>query len=64
MERAFFGSVLEGLGYKAPSEDELNDALRNAFTQLKRNEGVNPDDVKYRFALVPIDREWAEKTFE
>jgi len=61
--KALLARILANLGHPVPSEDELNDALKKAFYEVKKTDGVDPDQVKYKLSLVPIDRQWVKDTF-
>lgn len=56
-ERLFLTDLMTNLGYKVPSEADLDAALKKAFAKVKQAEGVNADAVKYQFSLVPVSEE-------
>ncbi|MFM0170597.1 hypothetical protein PQR33_14865 [Paraburkholderia sediminicola] len=61
--RALIASVLKNLGHPVPTDEQLSDAMRSAFLEIKTAKGIDPDKVKYKLSLVPIDRDWVDKTF-
>ncbi len=64
IERAFLGSILNNLGVTNISEDEINAAVKQAFADVKREQGLNPDETKLHLELVPISRQWVDGTFD
>jgi len=61
--RAMVASVLQNLGHPVPSDNEMDKLLHEAFTKIKKDHGINPDHVNYKFSLVEIDKGWVEQTF-
>lgn len=56
-------SILRRLGQPVPDEKAMDQLLHDTFTDMKKDAGLDPDNVKYRFSLVEIDREWVDDTF-
>ncbi len=61
--RMLISQVLKNLGHKVPSEGELTSALKDAFVEIKKADGVDPDRVKYKLTLVPVSEKWVKETF-
>ena len=60
---ALIAKVLRNLGHPVPSENELKSALSDAFLEMKKADGVDPDNVKYKLSLVPVTKDWVKETF-
>ena len=54
---ACISSILHHLGHKAPSDSQLDKAIREGLRDFKKNEGMDPDNVKVKLA-VPIEASW------
>jgi hypothetical protein len=63
VHKQMIAQVLRTLGHPVPSDDELSDALQKAFVEIKKQEGVDPDAVKYKLSLTEVDEDWVKKTF-
>lgn len=55
--RAMIASVLRQLGQNIPEDDELDEVIRVALTDVKRELGHDPEAIKYK-VVVPIDVDW------
>ena len=55
--------ILKRLGQDVPDEDQLKVLIHDALTEIKIDEGLDPEAVKYKLALVPVDRRWVDETF-
>lgn len=60
---AVLAKILERLGQDVPNEDQLKALIHDALTEVKTDEGLDPEAVKYKLALVPVDRTWVDETF-
>lgn len=61
--KALIASVLKNLGHAVPTDSELDEVLRKAFYEVKTIDGVDPDVVKYKLSMTPVDPEWVKSTF-
>jgi len=61
--KQLLAAMLRNLGHTVPSDSDLSSALAQAFVEVKKAEGVDPDAVKYALTLVSVDKPWVEKTF-
>lgn len=55
--KALLAAVLKNLGHAVPSEEELDQALKSAFVELKQAEGIDPNSVKFKISLIPVECE-------
>ena len=58
--KGFVAAVLRRLGYPVPEEEKLLEAVRGAFADYKRTEGLDPNSMGY--GVVPVDKSWIEET--
>ena len=61
--KALFAALLKNLGHPAPSDADLDAALQKSMVEIKKGDGVDPDQVKYKLSLTPIDTSWVKNTF-
>lgn len=62
--KALIAEVLRSLGQPVPTDDELTGALKQAFVNLKKSEGLDPSKTKYKLSLTPVDESWVKETFD
>lgn len=63
MHHALIATILKNLGHNVPSDMELDKALKKAFFDLKTSQGIDPDAIKYKISLTPVETDWVKKTF-
>jgi hypothetical protein len=56
---AMVRSILQDLGHKVPSDDEMNVLLGNALDKLKEAKGLDPQ--KFAIKFTAVEKSWAKR---